>query len=111
MSNEKSVIGPTEAMMKTCFKLMAYELYDHLAHGDDEHRAWLKAKIFEYFDNDQVTTYTINILRSNSAGTEKLLLNIPYGTTYTDTVPVPTSTIRYFYEVQAQGPGGRECAE
>ena len=57
-------------------------------------------------NNDQVTTDTINILRSNSAGTEKLLLNIPYVTSYTDTVPVPTSTISYFYEVQAQGPGG-----
>ena len=57
-------------------------------------------------NNDQIQTDTINILRSNSAGTEKLLLNIPYGTTYTDTVPVPTSTISYFYEVQAQGPGG-----
>lgn len=56
---------------------------------------------------DTVTTDTINILRSNSAGAETLLINIPYGTTYTDTVPAPNvSQITYFYEVQAKGPGG-----
>lgn len=61
-------------------------------------------------NNDTVTTDSINVLRSNSAGSETLLINIPFGTTYTDTVPVPTATISYFYEVQAKGPGGVSTA-
>lgn len=55
---------------------------------------------------DPVTTDSVNVLRSNTAGGETLLLTIPYGTSYTDIVPVPTSQISYFYEVQAKGPGG-----
>ena len=62
--------------------------------------------VLSWTNADSITTDTVNILRSNSAGTEVLLKNVPYGTTFTDTVPVPTSTISYFYEVQAKGPGG-----
>ena len=57
-------------------------------------------------NSDLVTTDSVNILRSNSAGTETLLITIPYGTSYTDTVTPITSNITYFYEVQAKGPGG-----
>ena len=55
---------------------------------------------------DTVTTDTVNILRSTSTGTETVLINIPYGASYVDTIPAPTSQITYYYEIQAKGPGG-----
>ena len=55
---------------------------------------------------DTVTTDTINILRSTASGQEKFLINIPYGTSYTDTVPQPQVSVTYFYEIQSQSPGG-----
>lgn len=66
----------------------------------------LTAKL-TWINVDTVTTDTVNVLRSNSSGTETVLINIPYGTTYTDTVPIPSGgAVSYFYEVQAKGPGG-----
>jgi hypothetical protein len=63
--------------------------------------------VLTWNNNDTVTTDTVNILRSNTSGTEILELNVPYGTTFTDTVPpVSVPSITYFYEVQAKGPGG-----
>lgn len=62
--------------------------------------------ILSWTNQDAVTTDKINVLRSTSSGTETLLTTIPYGTTYTDTVPKPTATTTYYYELQAVGPGG-----
>ncbi|MDE2099291.1 MAG: hypothetical protein KGL39_18705 [Patescibacteria group bacterium] len=55
---------------------------------------------------DTITTHTFNVLRSMTAGSETVLLNIPFGTTYIDTVPAPTADTTYYYEIQDKGPGG-----
>ena len=66
----------------------------------------LTAKL-AWTNTDTVNTDTVNVLRSNTSGSEAVLLNVPYGTTYTDTVPpVTAASITYYYEVQAKGPGG-----
>lgn len=58
-------------------------------------------------NSDTVTTDSVNILRSNSAGAETVLINVPFGVAYTDTIqPVNVASITYFYEVQAKGLGG-----
>lgn len=50
------VLGQSELFMKTCFRLMAHELYDKLSPRLNEvDQAWLKQQIFEYFDMKEMS--------------------------------------------------------
>lgn len=54
-----------------------------------------------------MTSGSVNILRSTASGAETKLMTVPFGTTYTDTVPMPTAQISYFYQVQGVTSGGQ----